>query len=464
MVVTMTSRQHPLYIFYDSQKWLPLLLIPILRAVFSPRDAVYILLASLRDVGIALALLAYSSAKWNRARYRLHNGITVRQGLFLPRTLHILANDAASIEVERSPLMALVRARRVRINTAGLRRRSDATLYLSAAQARLLLNTGRRRVPLRYAARPWPVTVMSASSSNAAVGLLTLAPIARRAASLLGSRFSEEVYGLAGRFLSLGLPPLLETLANILVVGWAFAFMRSWLRYAGFYAQREGAQLHLVSGLITRRDVCIDCQKIIALELRQTLFMRLFALYTVVITAAGYGREKGARPVLVPAARARELSTALNTLLSDYPICSSSLRPKRTALFSYIWLPLLMLCGSILPFWLGGVWSVAGLLWLFGSLWWLVIRCAGFFRSGFGVGNGAVTLRYARGLALYEVHVPAEVADCILLTRSPWQRRSGACTVEVRCFGEKRRRHRVRALPYEQARALVERLLTPPQE
>ena len=89
---------------------------------------------------------------------------------------------------------------------------------------------------------------------------------------------------------------------------------------------------------------------------------------------------------------------------------------------------------------------------------------AGFFRSGFGVGNGAVTLRYARGLALYEVHVPAEVADCILLTRSPWQRRSGACTVEVRCFGEKRRRHRVRALPYEQARALVERLLTPPQE
>ena len=63
MVVTMTSRQHPLYIFYDSQKWLPLLLIPILRAIFSPRDAVYILLASLRDVGIALALLAYSSAK-----------------------------------------------------------------------------------------------------------------------------------------------------------------------------------------------------------------------------------------------------------------------------------------------------------------------------------------------------------------------------------------------------------------
>jgi hypothetical protein len=36
--------------------------------------------------------------------------------------------------------------------------------------------------------------------------------------------------------------------------------------------------------------------------------------------------------------------------------------------------------------------------------------------------------------------------------------RSGTCTVEVRCFGEKRRRHRVLALPYDQALALVEKL------
>ena len=61
-------------------------------------------------------------------------------------------------------------------------------------------------------------------------------------------------------------------------------------------------------------------------------------------------------------------------------------------------------------------------------------------------------------MAFYEVHVPLEVADCAILTRSPWQVRSGTCTVELRCFGEKRRRHRVRALPYDQARALVGRL------
>lgn len=56
------------------------------------------------------------------------------------------------------------------------------------------------------------------------------------------------------------------------------------------------------------------------------------------------------------------------------------------------------------------------------------------------------------GLALYAVHVPLEVADCAILSRSPFQVRSGTCTVELRCFGEKHRRHRALALPTSRPR------------
>ena len=37
----MDLRPHPLYIWYDARKWIWLLLIPVLRALFSPRDAVH---------------------------------------------------------------------------------------------------------------------------------------------------------------------------------------------------------------------------------------------------------------------------------------------------------------------------------------------------------------------------------------------------------------------------------------
>ncbi len=469
----MEIRPYGAYVLYDAKKWIPLLLLPLLRVLTAPlvfssyQDISALVLATIRDTGLYMALVAYSVLRWRFCRYQLReyahgtlHSLTLTKGLLFPNSLRLSAEDAASVEMECTPLLWLLGGRRVRINTAGLRRRSDAVLYLSAAHAASLMGqTVYRRIPRRYAARLWPVTIMAASSSNAALGLLTLAPALRQAGQIVGRRVSDEMMSLAGRVVSLGLPPLLDSLANVLVLGWAFAFVRNWLRYAGFYAQLEGSRLHLVSGLFTRRDVLIDSDKITALELRQTLFMRLFGLYTAIITAAGYGRDKGTRPVLIPAARPRELSDALDHLIPDYPICSSHLRPQKSALFRYIGAPLWMLSGTLLPLWLGGVWQVLAALWLVGSLWWLTVRLLGFFQAGFGVSRDAVSLCYSKGLALYRVYVPLEVADCAMITQSPWQKRNGTCTVEVRCFGEKRRRHRVFALPYSQALKLAEKLL-----
>ena len=288
-------RPHPLYCFYDSKKWILLLLLPVLRVVFSPRDAASVLMASLRDVLLAFLLIGYSVAKWRRARYSLHDGLTLRQGLLYRRTLRISADDAASVEVERTPLMWITGGRRVRVNTAGLRRRADATLYLPAAAARQCVLNGSGRQRRRYTARVLPVAVMAASSSNAALGLLTLAPAVRQAGQILGREMTGEVYNLMDRLLSLGLPPLFNALTNILVLGWGFAFIRIFARTAGFYAGRDGERLHVTAGLLTRRDVYIDCGRITALELRQNI---------------GQGVEKGRipccrniRPAPAPSAR-----------------------------------------------------------------------------------------------------------------------------------------------------------------
>ena len=167
--------------------------------------------------------------------------------------------------------------------------------------------------------------------------------------------------------------------------------------------------------------------------------------------------------MIVPGARVRELCSALDTLLPDYPICGSCLRPTRRSLPIYILPPFLVIVTAAIPLALGGLWYIAALLWGLFGLWWFAVRLVGYLRTGFGVSRDAATIRYSRGLAFYEVHVPLEVADCAILTRSPWQRHTGTCTVELRCFGEKRRRHRVRALPYDQALALIGRLANRPE-
>lgn len=453
------KRPHFLYFYYSIKKWMLLLLLPVLRAVFFRGDAVSVIISSLRDVALAALLITYSAVKWKRARYALSGGLTLRHGLILQRWLRVTADDAASVEIERSPLMWLLGGRRVRINTAGLRRRADATIYLSAADADVMAGDNSIWRKKLVAARVVPVLVMSASGSNAALGLLTLAPALRQAGHILGREVSGEVYGLFNRIVSLGLPPLFDFIAHIFVLGWCFAFLRTFGRTAGFTGRRAGSQLHLLSGLVTHRDIYIDCSRITTLQLRQTLFMRMFGLYTAYITAAGYGREKGARPVIIPAARPRELCYALDALLPDFPTCPATLHPSKKALLSYTAPPLLLTLGSLVPLYAGGVLKMLAAIWFIGGVWWLVIRLSAYMRDGFGVGLHSVTMRYSRGLALYEIHVPLGAADYVKIIRYPWQYISGTCSVEMRCFGEKRRRHRIRALPYNEAYMLVKKLV-----
>ncbi len=442
----MEQRPYGTYIVYDVRRWWPLLLVSAVRLLMPNRD----LREVIREVALCAVLIGYSVEKWWGARYRVgrsHAGfhsIGVRQGLFARHSLHIDAENAASVEIERSPFLALCRGCRVRVNTAGLRRRTDAVLYLSVRQVQNLFSLS-DQPRQRFRAKLWPVIVTAVTGSNAAVGLLTAVPVLRQLGNLLGER--ADAIGFVQQLLAAEIPSALRILGNILIIGWGVAALNIFLRYVGFYAAVQENRLHLVSGLFTRRDVLIDRDKITALELRQTLFMRVGGLYTAIITAAGYGRDIGARPVLIPAADARTLCEGLEQLLPQYPIKAG--RIKAVARARYLAAPVLVLFFSIWPWAVGGFFKAPALICTVFGVWLLVIRLLGFANAGFGADHEAVTVWYPRGLALYRVYLPREVVDHITVTQSVWQRHRGTCTVTVRSFGDKKRRHRVWGLPYE---------------
>ncbi len=446
----MEQRPCGAYVLYDMRRWWPILLWP-LRRVLMPTSEPRVLL---RELLLCAVLVGYSIEKWRGSRYRVgrsQNGfysVGVRQGLLVRHALHIDADAAASVEIERTPLLALCGGRRVRVNTVGLRRRADAVLYLSAECVRDLFSLN-DRYRQRFRARLWPVIVAAITGSNAAVGLLTAVPVLRQISNLLGERFSADAVGVLQQLLAAEIPSALRMLANLLVIGWGIAVLRNFLRYAGFYATVQEEHLHLVSGLFTRRDVLIDRDKITALELRQTLLMRLLGLHTAVITAAGYGRDIGARPVLIPAADPRTLCEGLEHLLPGYPLKTGRIRAVRRAWWRYLVPPLIVTALSVPPWMAGGFWQMPALVCTAWGIWWLTVRFLGFRSAGFGADEAAVTVWYPRGLAFYRVYLPREAVDHITVTQSIWQRFGGTCTVTVRSFGDKKRRHRVWGLPYE---------------
>lgn len=449
----MEQRPYFVYALYDLHRWRVLLLLPLTRITFALLRGVPPTIYRY-EIVLGSVLVAYAVMKWWHCRYRLSttpggqfHTIGVRQGIFVRRTLHISAEDAASVEVERTPLLWLLGGRRIHISTAGLRRRADARLYLSAQQAKSLFCLKHRHHD--YRAQRWPVLVMALTGSNAAVGLLTIAPVLRQSGKVLGEQVTKNVVGMVDRLVDLGLPSALRTAGNVLIIGWGVSAVHIFLRYIGFRARREASYLHLSSGLFTHRDVLIDRDKITALELRQTLTMRLFSLYTAIVTAAGYGRDIGARPVLIPAAHPRDLSACLDRLLPGFPIHDCQLRPVRGSWWRYMGAPLVLLSAGIVLWLLGAWWRGIALLWTAFGIWWLSVRWFGFAQAGFGCGKEGISLCYPRGLALYRVYLQQDVIDCIAVTRSWYQRRRGTCTVKIRCFGEKKRTHRVWGLPYD---------------
>jgi len=461
-------RPHPVYILYDAKKWIPLLALWLIRQWLKPDPPGTA--AAFGEIGWPLLLFAFSVVRWVFARYTIDNRgrISLTRGVFLRRQIMVMPDDTSSVTADCTLLMWLTRSRRLWIHTAGIRRRADAILFLPLARASRLLP---EKQPLSdgkpYCARIWPILLMAATGSNIAFGLLTLAPALYQAADLAGSTVAREIPGILARVMHLGIPPLLNTLAGLLIWGWLLSFCFTAARYLRFTVSVEQNRLLIRQGLVTEHRIWIAGNKITALELRQTVLMRLLSLYTVSLTAAGFGRQKGMRPVLIPAARLREISAALQRLLPDYPLCNRFLQPRHDQLPRYIIKPAILISAGICLLFFGGFLRIGGFGLLAAGVWWTAAGWSGFRAGGFGVtravgGYGAASIRYVRGLTFCEVHIPLEVADCILLRQSRGQRRRGICSAEIRCFDEQRRRHRIAGLPYEAAKTMVEQHYTAP--
>lgn len=432
-------RPHPLFIYYRTRRWLWILLIPLFRIAWMPGSWSEILAASVRDLLPVVGFLLYTVAKWHRTHYQIGARLAIRQTFPIRQETVLSPAHTALIAAEATPLMRLFRCHRVQVSTVGRRRGADAVLYLSGRYVH------RSDIGAEgYHANLLLIAAMALSGSNAAIGAITLVPLIRKAASILGDRFPADLYSVTARFVSLGLPPILEGAANLLFFGWCFSVISSIWRSYSFRVYRHGPHLQILSGAFTHRRLQLNSAHVAALLLRQTLFSKLPGLYTVTVTCAGYGREVGVRPVLIPAATRKALCRALDQLLPGFPLGRVSLRPSIRSLPRYILPPMALLAAAFALYLFSDVITVIPmLLVLLAGIWWFLIRLIGFFYSGFGITDQAIVMRYPHGLALYELHLPLRSVDRIRLVQSPWQRKRNRCTLKLRCFGEKRHTHRI---------------------
>lgn len=438
---------HPLSIVYRLRRYTPLFLLPLVPLVaHGPTVWQRFSLGEL----LLFAVLCGCACFWRKMQsLRLsETALWWKRGWLWRRHSTLPFAHIASLTVTRTPLMALTAARRLSVTEDGRLSRPSLTFLLPAAVLKQRYSLPRRR-PILFT-RWFPLLILSATSSNAALGLLTLIPVARNAARLLGNTLPNQILGTVEQAVFPGLSPLLTLIADGLLFGWLMAFFRGLWYYAGFSLCRRGRWLVLTTGLITRQDSFFSVSHVKALEIHGTLLTALLRLRTVLLCVNGYTGRSAVRPVLLPAVQKRQLSARLAALFPEITRPSIALRPVSGAALRYTALPLAVIGAGLAVSLLGGFLTPLGNAVCLWGGWWLLLRRWGFSRAGVGGNGDTLALCFLRRGHVVWRYIPLRELTKITVKQSRFQRWRGTCTLTVRDAGGGT--SRLWSLPYEALR------------
>jgi putative membrane protein len=438
-------------------------LIPVLALLLSlgTRVVVPLVLASL-FVGLPLAVLA-----WWRFTYRVAGGrLEVRSGIVNRTTRVVPLERVRGVDLTAPFVHRLLGLVKVEIEVAaGGQDKAELSLAaVSRAEGeaiRELLFRGARTVETAEAPRP----LFRATPGLLALGGMTSGRYLLAPAAVVGVLFNLAD-DLPGNVLERATDAAVDRaptepvwIAAAVAVGIAlvllFAIAGSLLVDWGFTLRAESDRLTAERGLLTRRTVSIDRERIRGLDVRDTPLRRLFDVAAVTAVAGGVGGSGGRTtlaPVL-PADAVFPLLTSVDRLAPDprLPLAAHP-RPARARRFSRaLVLPgLATVAAAALQWW----WVAGGGLAL--TLAGVPLALDRYRQLGHRFDGRRLTLREGSLLRRWTELDPTGIVS-FELRSSPAQRRAGLTTVVVH-LGEGAGSRRALDAGDDQTRALLAQL------
>ena len=461
----MRRHVHPVMIAEYLWSFIYLLLIPVARSlVRALRFGISgWLQGTWFDLFIIVITFALAIARWYSVTYEaLPEVLMVRYGILF-RTCRALPRvNTDTLALTYPFYLKPFGAVRVRADTkAGRSKRADVEFSLSKKAATELLSQREAAccepdwLTREYRPRGVYIMALSAILSNSLAGVVFFATFISQSGRLLGEEFEQRIFGTFESFtrmMAFGLPPAAAALAYLAVFGWLFTFLRNLIRHKNFVARRTAHSLEIRGGIFTNRSYSVLVSALNYVDIRQSVLTKMLGLYSVFISAVGYGKQQDDVSALIPATTSRDLMHHLSLLLPEFHLAKRQLRPNfgailrflLDALYPCLLLPLATwILSVVLPTWADFIRWVGFMACLPAYLF-LLVRIFDFSSSGVGRHGGIYTLRYSRGFYLHTVIMPRERVAEIVLRQSIFQKMDNKCDILMYSISEKRCKHHIR--------------------
>lgn len=370
--------------------------------------------------------------------------VHIEKGFFIRRVSEIPISRLTKITVRRTPLLRLLRGKRITLDTYGgsvsfYLKKDEPTPYLPKA-------AGIPITPTRLSAL-FGAFVDTRALSGAAAFSVTVS----RIGSVLGSEYYDEIMNaIAGaadelhstlKTFNIAIPRIAAMIAVFVLAAWVFAFIRRAAEQRGFCLRADRKYLTVERGLLTLYEYTLvldDLNAVVSCDTVTTLFFGASPIYC-----------RGA--MVFPPVRKETAERLTRLILGCRPdTAKTSVKPPPRALFGHCAAPLGWLGGfsaglalaffareygyvNDLPLLRSVLWCGAAI-----SAWCVFVGAVYMFRSELILGERLAAVRARRTARLYTVTFSVGTARERTVMQTPFQKRSGLCDLGVCLMGKLR--------------------------
>jgi len=415
------------------------------------------------DIIILLLMVGIAVWRWWVVTYTCDDdAIHIRSGMIVRKHARVPWNQIVSLSLVSSFYLRPFRAAHLRADTlGGSFKDADFSFLISARKGRGILNryASDRTQQLHRGYTPTTASVLAMAllTSNSLAGIVFIAGFISTVGKLLGEEFSRLIIGTfenLARALTFGVPPAAAALAYALLIGWFIGFLITFFRYKNFSVVRRTGRLSITGGIFTNREYSIQYDRVNFIDIRQSAITKLLRLYSLYISAVGYGKQKDDISCIIPTEGKQTFIKNRDLLFPALEPHRRQVYPHRNGVMRFIGAALSW-CGGISAAMLTLAWLFpklqrfilfVGLMLLIPALYLLVIRLIDFFTGGVSVREDSITLRYSKGLSLHVVVIPWDKIVELSLRQGMFQKFGHNCDLYIFTTSETRTKHHCRSL------------------
>lgn len=335
--VKMIERNHKVYIFtvfLSIVKQLSFLLILLLLN--------FTLIKLGIALGVALISLIISYILWRKTTYSVDNEmIMLRKDILSKNGISVPLNKITTMDHSQNIILKAIGVLRLKIDTAAGNKTSEILLYLNEEKANELINhihssqsVGKKTVEIEVKEETGKkITIpfgelftYGVLRSNLALALGVYVSIWAFLDDILqlfhiDLNFIDE-YANNNHIMENNMMNSIIFVVLIIIVIFILSKIISIgftvIKYLGFEVERIEDKLKIQYGVITQKKYTFDIQKINVLLIKQSFIMQLLGLYTIHISAIGYGDEAKEESLLYPVCKKHQIQDIVGLMLPEY--------------------------------------------------------------------------------------------------------------------------------------------------